>query len=331
MASDDDLAVPRCSTAMLRVLAAALAAALFVAPASRAQTVAVSDSAAADGSGARCVRLGETTVCHTHTDAGSTVTVRERTQERASYEAGPSEGFDLRAFAVGDLLVVATLDNVSNGLGVTYWTLGVIPQGARAPAYSFTVEDFSPTGDSFGTWRGRAVLWATEWTTMPDPAGRRPPGMYVVGRPFTLGDDGLVPVRGLPIRARRFLRTFSRETGTPVEWLSERRAETLRTDPALVGLAPTTTRGTVTAASWDVSRPSWEALAVTLRTDDGLLTVRSAAGAPGDEAAPTFTHLGDAPTGRLWPADYRPADVSAWLAGRPARLEVRGDGLLWRE
>ena len=283
-----------------------------------------------------CVEHGDERVCRVTVavgdDVAGAVVVTRAGRETARW-AAPVPGLfqDVRVFRTSRGLVVAVLDAIANGLGVASWTVHVVLDGERAPAYSFSVDEFGRSGGSFATSGRRTALWVTEWTDMPDPAGRRKRGLYLVGRPYTLEAEGLVPANELPIRARRLLAGFERAfvegRGEVRDWLADRRAETLRVDPALVGRAQTT-RGQATSAAWDASGFD-EALVVTIRTDDGrTVTVRS--------DAPAFTHVGADATGRLWPAGYRPADASAWLVGRRVRLEARTNeystyGVLWRE
>ena len=186
-----------------------------------------------------CVDLESTRVCRTaDAEGGGRVEVEGAGWDGAAW-AAPALGAasDVRAFRVplGDgrrVLVVAVLEAVSNGLGVATWRMAVVPEGADAPAYTFVARDVGPEGGSFATWRGRPVVWATEWLGADDPSGRRGPGTYFVGRPFVLRAEGLEAATALPIRARRLLRPFRHEPGGPVGWLSSRAAQTWRGDPA---------------------------------------------------------------------------------------------------
>ena len=258
-------------------------------------------------------------VCRTvDADGEGEVVVTRGGTERARWAAtAPGAASDVRAFRVHigdgrDGLVVAVLDAVSNGLGVATWTLSVLPDDADAPAYSFVARDFGPEGGSFATWRGRPVIWATEWLDADDPSGRRGPGFYLVGRPFYLTAEGLAPAVGLPIRARRLLRPFRSEPGGPVGWLSSRAAETRRRDPFWGG-RPGGVRGEVAAVG-----EADDGYPLVVRVGAEERTVRVDPWAGGAHAA----RLGDGATGRLYPIQYRPAD----LIGRAVRLGEGPDG-----
>lgn len=310
--------------------------ALVLAAPAAAQPVLVAHSPE-PGDERKCTTVGAPRVCAAFTADGNgfDVTVTNGGRETARWRhASPSSLHDIRVFRDGDRLLVATFDTYSNGLGVKHWTLAVLPAGARTPAYSFGVDDFGATGGSFRTRRGRTVLWATEWTDMEDPSGQRRRGTYLVGRPFTLGEAGLVPATDQPIRARRLLFGFERERNHEIgevrDRLFSRHAETWRTDPLHRGRS-TTIRGRVASGSVVQTADQGTALRVGLRTADGqtLTLTQSEYG-----SANTFSHVGDAATGRLWPEAYRPADIGTWLVGHDARYETRAGepaGIRWRE
>ena len=203
---------------------------------------------------------------------------------------------------------------------MAYWTVDVLPAGASAPAYSFQAEDFGASGTSFAHDEGRLVVWATDWISAPDPNGRRREGMYLTGRPFTLAAGGLTPATGFPLRARRLLNSFSRdETEGPIGWLGARRAESLRTDLALAGCRQRPEEvaiGDVTPREGDYGGAYFS-----LATGDGELAY-----GPGASGEGAITHLGNAASGRLFPAEYMPPDLPALLRGGTFRLTTCTDG-----
>jgi len=214
-------------------------------------------------------------------------------------------------------LVVAAREAISNGLGVEYWTMFVVPDGASEPAYQFTAEDLGPDSAPFATWNGKTVFWATEWQTADDPSGRRGPGTYLVGRPFRLGPTGLIPATTLPVRTRRMLSDFRRESGGPVAWLASRRAETRRVDPFGAGRA-----GGERAEIVEVGEVA-DGYPLTVRVGGRRRTFQVDPWAGGDTAA----RLADGATGRVFPPEYRPAG----LVGRSVRLGTGPDGssVIW--
>ena len=273
-----------------------------------------------------CVDLESTQVCRAVDDEGDgLIEVEGAGFGGASWRASaPGVVDDLRAFrvALGDgrtALAVAVLEGISNGLGVATWSVHVVPEGAAQPAYGFIARDFDPAGGSFAAWDGRPVVWATEWMEAEDRSGRRGPGMYLVGRPFFVGAEGLAPAPDLPIRARRLLREFRQERGGPVGWLSSRAAETRRQDPARPG-SPGDDAGRITAV-----RPGPDGFRVTWTDGEAERAFVVDPWSPPADAE--VARLGDRATGRLYPLAYRPAD----LEGRAAVIGPAAEGtvVLW--
>ncbi len=305
-----------------------LAALLLLAAPAAAQRVSPSTT---PGPGRRCTALGTDEVCRTPVEGTDGPTaVGRMTRGTATWDVGWGPFVhDIRLVDLGAMRAVATLGAISNGLGVSSWTIDLVPPRSGAPVASFSVQEFVPEGRSTETRAGQTVFWATEWWSGPDPDGRRREGTYLVGRPFVLTPGGLVPAARLAIRARRMRTDFRTERGGPVRWLRDGRAVTWRTDPMLGG-RPDVTRGVVTSATLASLPEDGPVVTVTLRTDaEADLVITSNVW----ETSSAFGYVGDEATGRLWPAGYRPADVSAWLVGHRVRIEVRGDSptVLWRE
>lgn len=267
----------------------------FAPPVAFAQQVQRFPKPARSPSGEVCVSAPALQVCRGTTDGEGHVTIRRAGRETVRWSASAPGVFgDLRVFRLGpDVLLVAVLDAVSNGLAVSTWTLTVTD--GETVRYSFIARDFDPDGGSFGTWNRQLVLWGTEWQDMDDPSGRRGPGYYLVGRPFMPGPDGLVPVTDLPIRVRRLLHSFQRGPGGPVAWLSDRRSESLRHDPFWSG-RPSGTAGILTAIEGDT---------VTVRAGDQNREIRLDAWNGGEDTG----RFGDEATGRLFPPEYRPSSA----------------------
>ncbi|MEM8600191.1 MAG: hypothetical protein AAGF99_09750 [Bacteroidota bacterium] len=272
-------------------------------------------------------------------DESLVVTVERGTVETArwAYLGAPSL-LDLRAFMLPqangpeadtmETVLVATLDGVSNGVGVSYWTATVLRDGV--PAYRFRVEEFGETGGSFIVAEGELVLWATEWVGGPDPTGERGEGLYFTGRPFAVTPDGLVPRTDLDLRARRFLESFVRDERGPVAWLLDERAETRAEDPALTGCTSTSEVVTLAdiAAATDEWRQPFTRAGLDVAEADSVQVEALAVGLPTyTEAGIGVPYVGDVATDRLFAPGYVP-DLAAHL-DQPLRLETcEADGLV---
>ncbi|MEO0557069.1 MAG: hypothetical protein AAF170_02680 [Bacteroidota bacterium] len=268
-------------------------------------------------SGAICTRFEAVRVCRQPDGDDGHVVVKRNGRETLRWSASyPGLFDDLRVFRLpDDRLLVAVLDAVSNGISISTRTLTVTD--GNTVLYSFMARDFDPDGGSFGVWNRQPVLWATVWRGMDDPSGRRGPGYYLVGRPFFLGPDGLMPVADLPIRVRRLLHSFQRGPGGPVAWLSDRRAESRRHDPFWSGRS-SGTPGIITSVDLASST-------VTVRVGDRDKEVRLNAWAGGEDRG----RFGDAATGRLFPPGYMPTNIE----GQLVQIGDGPDGLvvLWIE
>ncbi|HLA63396.1 MAG TPA: hypothetical protein VK610_03155 [Rhodothermales bacterium] len=314
-----------------------LAAALLVAllsPAPRAQAPAafpaLPENADRGTFNPECVERAGTRVCRQFIagegdDQHLDFIVTRDGRETARWTEGDAPGrFTFAAFDAGGTLLVANFEDMSNGLGVRYWTVYVVPPGARTPTYRFAVRDFGDRGGSFAAWRGRPVVWATDWLGGTDPSGRRGSGLYFVGRPFVIGTDGLEPATGVPLRARRYLDSFADQRGEgdtadPRAWLFDRRAEVRTVDLALAGCRRATDRAAVRTVAEE--QGTWSPYLVLTLADGRRLSYGRTDGG-GDDPAP-ITHLGS--RGRLFPQAYRPSDLPARLTGRTVRVETCTD------
>jgi hypothetical protein len=112
-----------------------------------------------------------------------------------------------------DELVVATLNAVSNGMAVSYWTVCVLDASKLSqPPACVEVEDYGRMG--FLTWSTgdtRCRLLQTDWRWGSE-AGRGD-GLYLVGQWLAYEGGRLYPDLSRPVLARRYLYSFQRERG----------------------------------------------------------------------------------------------------------------------
>ena len=288
-----------------------------------------------------CVEHDGDRVCRHLNDAEPrfTFTVERDTQEIGRWDAG---GWSLTGFRVFDAdldgdghpeRIIANNDAVSNGLGVTYWTLYVLQdeEGRAVPASIIPVQEFGAEGGSFAESNSGLVLWATEWLQGPDPSGQRDEGLYFVGRPFRFSNGCLVPAPDLPLRARRFLESFAQErarTGdvtAPVHWLSDPRAETRPTDPYLLGGETASVHGVVEEVTPMPAESGTTNWVLRIRPEDGEPVVYTYAFGYSEGIERPLRYLGDGASGRLYPAEYHLVSPVAWLRGRAVRVATYAD------
>ncbi|PWR20815.1 hypothetical protein [Zavarzinia compransoris] len=252
----------------------------------------------------------------------------------------PADVLAYRADVDGDgaaEIVTARLNGISNGLGVSYWTVTIAGTGAgfATAASSFTVNEFGPEifAPRIDGKPGCRVL-ATEWQGDGDGLD----GTWFFGRWYDVVAGGLDLAPAGEARRRRLLNSFDalwRRTadalhrehglsglGTPLAWLSGKAATAF--DPRLPGPPGTAEVLTVTGIEYrpDPQNEVWPT---------ATLVLRDAAGA--ERSFPlSDVRVGSIAERRLWPQGYRPADLAAW-AGRSALYEAeRADGpkpVLW--
>lgn len=292
-------------------------------------------------SGTRCVSLGnDFKLCKYYREDEDTAyfAVEKRNAEIGRWAATPTyTGVGYEALT-GDLdgdarleLVVANHDGTSNGLGVSTWTIYILPDPRehdfREPL-RMTVREYGTCGTFVARPGGSAThILATDWEWGADPQDRRGYGLYFVGRWFRYADGRLLPV-ARPVLARRYLFSFQDERGmtsgdprAPYRWLRNLRTERRRVDPYIVHEKLSSRSGTVES----VDPPSDSGgISVRVRFDDGETTTFVYNASPfGGEALPNgFSRFGEATTDQIYPINYLPSDAQAWLSGRRVTVVV---------
>ncbi len=122
-------------------------------------------------------------------------------------------------------LVIATLNTVSNGMGVEYWTVWVL-SGDKI-SNPVEVEDYGSMG--FLSSNGKQCrLLVTRWIEGWEP--NKDYGLYLVGRWFELSGHNMEYTLYRPAIKRRYIDTLVRlrregsKRGTPVMWFKDQDA-----------------------------------------------------------------------------------------------------------
>lgn len=243
----------------------------------------------------------------------------------AAYAGNPEDVLVFAGDADGDGtpdIVTARLEAVSNGLGVGTWTVAIAAMGAGfAGATRFTVEDFGPGifAPRLDGKPGCRVL-ASQWR-LDDDAAR------LEGHWYEIAPGGLSLAPAGTALQRRLTRRFEAERlkamerlgaatglfglGAPLDWLGGKGA-----GPLAPGMAPPAAGAESLTLAGIEDRPNPE-------IDDG--PEPTLIGHDGTGAERLFLlrdiRIGSRAAGRLWPADYRPADPKAW-AGLDALFEA---------
>ena len=148
---------------------------------------------------------------------------------------------DLDADGTAEIVIVS-LDNVSQGMGVTNSTVLIFDGktiGTAAQPVSFQIQEFGP-GENFvyDPKEKRTDILISYWGEYSSIEPRRIPGVYLIGKWFRYNDGRLEPILSRPTLARRYLNSFARERDngwfegrTPHTWLKDRRTHKLYREP----------------------------------------------------------------------------------------------------
>ena len=233
-------------------------------------------------------------------------------------------------------LVVANHDATSNGLGVNYWTVSILPdlslQDSERPLM-FSVEEYGSFGTFVQARRGVNIL-ATRWLWTKALGGRRGTGLYLTGRLWRYQEGRLLPVAKRPLMARRFLNSFADERGrtleksdVPYRWFNNPQAEARRTDPLVAFKVKESLEGIVNDVTLSQKKDEITISIVFARASSQSPSQLSYAYPvePDEHVKNAFRHVGETSTNVIYPANYLPAQPVKWLKGRRCKL-VTYDG-----
>jgi len=140
-------------------------------------------------------------VCNSDGHGGAQLVLERPGQPRKTWVSsnfmGNTEEFEAwRGDLDGDgreELVLATLDAISNDMGVSTWSIYVLGESDRSPLI-FEVQEYGPGSLIWDESAGTATFLATTWTTDAEP--RRGTGLYFLGRWFKYRQGTLVADTG---------------------------------------------------------------------------------------------------------------------------------------
>ena len=293
-----------------------------------------------------CVALHRIRVCKVLSESDALFLIEKDGKTLGTWGAetylGETEDFKVMD---GDLdddrkpeLIIANRDSTSVGIGVSIWTIAIFPDTdfrSFQPPLTFSVKEYGTHG-TFVVTGGRLNILTTDWVWGEDPKGKRGEGLYLVGQWWRYHHGELTPLpRG--IVARRYLLSFERErwdtiesNRIPYQWLSSRRTEFVSTD-FITGPAIATTRGVIESVT-SKDRP-YRIVKIIFKPDTDKASEFIY---PNEDDNGPFVdrYLGDATTGKIYPAHYLSSDPSKWLTGRRATLRTYKENkteVLWLE
>jgi hypothetical protein len=234
-------------------------------------------------------------------------------------------------------LIIANRDSTSAGLAVSVWSITIFPDAdlrSLPPPLTFSVKEFGAYG-TFVSSGGRLNILSTDWVWGKDPKGRRGEGLYLVGQWWRYQRGELIP-SPKHIVARRYLFSFERERFAtwesdriPYQWLTDRRTESVSTD-FITGPSDTNNPGTIESVAPNDDITAYR-IKIRFKADDGQTSEFIYVDENGLDID---RHLGDASTGRIYPARYLSSNLNKWLTGRRATLRRYNENrtqILWLE
>lgn len=234
-----------------------------------------------------------------------------------------------------DEIVVANRTAVSNGMGVNFWTVAVLPFPSgfeKINPARFAAEDFNARANFVVRRDGAGFdILATGWQTLRLKNSKNQTALYFVGRWFGYRNNRLEPL-ARPVAARRYLASFERERLKNIDEkndsyfaLNAAATEQRRDEPLTEFVAKREIEATVESAVFETNAESGASVVrVSLKTKNGEEMSLSYA-ANRDESDETFDFIGDFRRKRLYPKSYLPPDLNVWLKGKNVKFVSYAD------
>ena len=227
-----------------------------------------------------------------------------------------------------DELIVADCLGMNTGVEV-FWRLAIFPNyQARGftPPLQFISEQYAAAGTFLQT-AGDPLcnLFVTEWQYgVFEPHPKDLKDWDYIGRWYRYQAGLLEPIAGRPFWVRRWSQAWYRvplSRQTPYAWLTHRAAKTFAEEPLTRWDIKAEVRGELVNVIKS-KNPSTDAerLEISLRLSTGETRSYYLYGDDLTDQPDQFGHIGDARTGILFPKDYAPADLKAWLVGKQVRM-----------
>lgn len=217
-----------------------------------------------------------------------------------------------------DEIVVANRTAVTNGMGVNYWTIAVLPfptKTEKLDSIEFQTEDFSVAAFSPRR-KGGFDIMATTWETLPIKKSGGRTALYFVGRSL-IYQNGELKITERPVLVRRYLASFERERLKDLEdkaesflWLKSKNTEKRAVEPISDLTIKSEIEGTIENVNPEKnSKGAMPAYKISLKTKTGE-TVSLIYSGDADESAQSVDFTGNYSQKKLYPKGYAPVNLT---------------------
>ncbi|UBF23847.1 hypothetical protein K9N68_19045 [Kovacikia minuta CCNUW1] len=223
-------------------------------------------------------------------------------------------------------LVIANHDGTSNGLGIRYWTVYILPEPLNHPPQQplqFTVEEYGKQGTFVQDGNNQFEIWTTQWSG------------GIIGQQWRYHSGRLIPTDH-PILERWYSFNFEKERANtyrnpriPYLWLATPKVQAHSEHP-LLGTADIigSADGVVQGVKMECVKNYISCIdktTIIFKPNQGKSHAYSY-NRTGyrygleEEETQSFAYFGDWSSRRIYPANYLPSNPNYWLNNRPCKL-----------
>lgn len=221
-------------------------------------------------------------------------------------------------------LVIANHDGTSNGLGIRYWTVYIVPEPLTRPPQQplrFVVSEYGKQG-TFVQRNNQFEIWTTDWSG------------GVVGQQWRYRDGRLIPTDH-PILKRSYSFNFEKERAKtaadpriPYLWLATPKVQTHSEHPLIQAAeVASSVDGVVQSIKTKCVKNDIRCIdttQLTFKPDQGALRSyfynRTGYKYGLEDETQSFAYFGDWSSRRIYPENYLPSNSNDWLINRRCKL-----------
>jgi hypothetical protein len=218
-------------------------------------------------------------------------------------------------------IIIASLEGVSNGLGVSYFNIHIFqePLTLQQKPLTFPIQDFGKKGNFiYDKEANETFILVTSWDNYQTLDPNRGWGTYLVGRWFRYRNGTLLPVFEKPMLARRLLYSFAHERNTaqgngsqliPYLWLKNKYTHKFFGEPKEQSKPILVINGTVKKYEETFDHPDGNSLFIELDNSEVV-------------TANKIDKFGILPQRFVLPYQFSPLSIYKNIEGKKVRIET---------